>query len=664
MVCRDLTPLPEDCIDRVRAETHRYHDELVALGGRSTRPIQQYPNSGTAATDGKIHYRDEYEKIEVIFEVDKDRSISHWTEEMDRCGYELRGWQEFKVAQRLHNQNGRSELELELENTDTALIGVLNKLNDWQEFESMHQRAVHEAEDFLERCQQANAENQNAMVAATYANPMLKLRKSTGGWKGYMRRGQERLDTSQNKLVWVKSQWKEVIAEACSLIATAPKLQEQLEAKFEKQTRAVYRTLVQQGFRPSHVVYPPDKDVEFPLRLQHWINESSAFIAELRDWRLFMLWRRDVREAGGLNLDGRKVISEDDSCSGVFKDLVEYQQHELEKSLSWVDFWRGQLRKHLEASRGIRRYGGSSTSRNRRKWPFYGWNGRVDDDDDDDDDDDSSDDEADMEARRAAEVYAMHAEEKVSVAAKRLEDSKQKLQAILAESGPPSTSQNTAADTKIQTPPAQPKSPPPEILRKSLGSSKQKGSGGNGYRRSKKERARRREANMVKANTEQHALPNVSLSSKNLDEDDEDTQMSNDAEDPSPIELKKKSNQKDSEDAVMSDAEDRTDRLPSSLPGPHPRPIPQYTKLPSSSSPSPVSRRTRSATKRDQVPSFKVLKKPSKNKPTKKTKVFTNQQQIALFNAAATEHPTAAPTSLGRIQQNPPPTPSISTHNS
>ena len=664
MICRDHTPVPEDCVDRIRADAHRYHDELIALGGRSTRPIKQYPDYGTIATDGKKHYRDEYEKIEVIFEVDNDRSSSHWAEEMDRCGHELRRWQIFKEAQRHHNQNGRSELELELENTDPALVGVLNKLNDWQEFESMQQRAVHEAEKFLEKCQQGNAKSQNAMVAATYADPMLKLQEPTGGWKRCMRQAQEKLDTSQNKLIWVKSQWNEVIAEACSLIAAAPNLQDQLEAKFEKRTRAVYRTLQQQGARPSHAVYPPNKDVEFPHRLQHWITESSAFVAELRDWRIFMLWRRNIRDAGNLNQDERKVLSEGDSSSEVFEDLVKYQQHELEKALSWVDCWRGQLRKHLEASRGIWRYGRSSNSRDGPGWPFCGRNDHIDDDDDDDDD--SSDDEGDITEARRAEVYVMHAEAKVSIAAKRLEESKQKLQGILAESGPPSTSQNPAAYTEIQTPPTQPKSSSPEGLRKSRRPSKKKSSGGNEYHRSKKERARRREADMANANTEQHALPKVSLDSNNLDEDDEDTQMSNDAQNPSPIEIKKESTQKDSEDAVMSDAEERTDRLPSSPPGSHPRPIPQmdYTKVPSSSSPSPISRRTRSATKLDQVPSGKVLKKPSKNKPTKKAEVFTVQQQMALLNAAATEHPTADPTSLGRIEHNPYPSPPTSTHNS
>ena len=77
--------------------------------------------------DSMHHYRDQYETIESIFEVDKRRAVSHWGEEMNKWGDELLRWQRFKERQRVQN---RSELDLELENTDTALVEVLSKLSD------------------------------------------------------------------------------------------------------------------------------------------------------------------------------------------------------------------------------------------------------------------------------------------------------------------------------------------------------------------------------------------------------------------------------------------------------------------------------------------------------------------------------------------------------
>ena len=573
---------------------------------------------------------------------------------MENWDHELMQWMEFKAAQRIHNQYDRSELELELEDTDAALIGVLSKLNDWQEFRSRHLRNVQEAEKVLEECQQGIARTYNAMVTAANTDAMIGLPEPARGWMSCMRDAQKRLDAAQNKLKWVENQWTEIVEEAYSSIAAAPKLQKELEAKVEKQAKAIYRALLQKGARPSHRIYSPNKDIAFPQKLQHWISESSVFAAELRDWRLFISWRRDIRDAGNMGQDGRKVLSEGDSCPERFEDHVRYKQHELEKAMSWVDCWRRQARKHVEASRAICQPRGSSTSCETIEWLSYGRHDHMDDHDHDDDDDVSSDDECDIAEARRAELYAKHAEEKVSVAAKRLEESKQKLQDILAESSPPLTSGTPPAYTETQTPYTPPKSP------------SGKGSGANDHRRSKKERAREREADMAHANTEQHALSKGSSSSNKPNEDDEDTQMSTDAEDPSSIEIKTNPKQTDSEDVVMSDAEDCADLLPSSPPGSYSWSIPQinHTTLPPPSPPSPISRRTRSATKPDQVLFSKVLKKPTKNKPSKKAKVFTEQQQMALLHAAATEHTTAAPTPLEKVEQNPDPPPPTSTPNS
>ena len=579
------------------------------------------------------HYRNEYERKNVLAREDMipedARYVArHWAKESDAWRGELRRWQSFKQAQQKYHQCDRSELDLELENTDVTLVEALSKLNDWQEFQLIHVSEFHEAERFYAYCQQGIVRSHGAIVVASSADAILKFEEPHVGSMSDMTEAQDRLETTREGLSWVKSQWRDVIAEACSLIAGVPKLlEQQLEAKFERQTRAIYRTLQEKGARPSHAVHAPDKNASLPQRIQHWVSESSALDQELWEWRIFMAWRRHIRDSGNMDQQGRRILSEGDSRSELFKDFVKYQQYGVDKASSWVDCWRRQARKHRETNaRRLRCKRGTSLSET--IW----WNNWAMHHHDDDNE------ENEVPEAKEAEAYAVQSEGNVSAAAERLEESKQKLQDILAEAGPPSTS---------VIPPTPPKSPSPEDVRKSRRSSKQKGSGGNRYRRSKKEIARRSEANMANANTEQHALPKVSLGSDELNEDDEDTQMSNDAEDPSPIEITKKLNQKDSEDAVMSDAEDRFDQLPSSPPSSHPRPIPQmdYTNVPSSSSPSPISRRTRSATKADKVPSGKVLKKSSKKKTTKKAKVFTEQQQMALLNAVLIEQISSPPRS-------------------
>ena len=615
------------------------------MGGRPPRPFRADVDWGTRITDSMSHYRNEYERKNILTREDMNQEDAsfvarHWANEADAWLFELRRWQKLKQAQQAYNQCGRSELDLELENTDVALSEALTKLNDWQEYQFMYQTEVHRSERMYELGQQGIVRTHGAMVVASSADCMLRFEEPQIGWMSYLKVAQDRLKITADGLAWIKSQWPGVIAEACSLAAAAPKLlQQQLEAKFEKQTKAIYRTLQEKGARPSHAVHAPDENASLTQRIQHWVSQTLALDQELWEWRVFMAWRRHIRDSGNMDQQGRRVLSKGDSRSELFQDFVKYQQYEYNKAISWVDCWRYQARNRRGANIQILCLGDCAM----------------------DHDDDNKVNE--VPGAEEAEKYAVQAKKNVSVAVKRLVESKQKLQDILAESVPPSTSVISPAYSKIQTPSTPPKSPSPVGLQKSRRSSKQMGSEGNRYRRSKKERARRREADLAKTNTKQHALPKPSLNSNNPSEDDEDTQMSDFAEDPSTIEIKENPNQKDSENVVMTNAEDRTDRPPSSPAGSYPGPNPQmdYTNIASSSSQSPISRRTRSATKSGQTTSSKVLKKPGKARPTKKSKVFTDQQRMALLNAAAIEQPIASPTSS---EHNPYPTPPTSTRNS
>ena len=592
------------------ADAHRFYDQLRALGGRPTRPIKQYPNCKTDAVDSRTFYRDEYEKIEVIFEVDRDRSLDHWIEEVNRCSLELLQWKQFKENQRIHNQNGPSRLELDLENTDIALVDVVSKLKDWQEFQLYCQSSVHETERFLEHGHVGDSRTRYAMSTAA------------------------ELEACHNELIWVKSQWAEVVAEACLSIAAAPKLQEELESKLDRQLKAIYRALQKEGARPSRIICAPHEDAGFSERLQHWVSEISDFSAELWSWRLFKGWREDVRDADNMYQKWRNVLSktECDSCPALFEDLVTYHQQELDEATSWTDCWRLRARQDEEAKRGKPLSEGIDISC------------------------DVSDD--------IAERYAKQAEERVFYAAKRLERSKHKLQEILADLDPSSTDETPAAHAGIETPPTPPRSPSPEILRTSRKPSKQQGSGRKGRRRSKKERARKGGGRVVNANTEQHALPKFSMGSNYLKENENDIEMSDDADDSCPIMVDKESDQENSEDTVMSDIEKSPSQMPLSPPQSQHGSTSHtnHRKLPSPSSQPLTSRKTGSATKLDQVSSGKVHKKPNTNKPPKKSKNFTEQQTKVLLDAASTDCPSVVPTTVGRSEAESHPTPPTNTN--
>ena len=135
-------------------------------------------------------------------------------------------------------------------------------------------------------------------------------------------------------------------------------------------------------------------------------------------------------------------------------------------------------------------------------------------------------------------------------------------------------------------------------------------------------------------------------------------------EDLDPVEIKKEQNQADPENIVMSDVEDYPSHSPPSPPESQSRPTANknHKCLPSSSSQSPTSKKTRSSTMLDQVFSGKILKKSSKNKPPKKTKDFTEQRTTALLDTALTSSPSTDPTSLGRNEPESYTKPTANTH--
>ena len=580
------------------------------------------------------HYREDYERVEVKFEADKGRTSSHWAKERNKWGDDVYWWQRFKEAQHIHNQKGRSELELDLDHTDTGLTEALSKLNDWQEFEIVHQERFHEAEAFHEECQQGFVGAQNAMVAATKADAIHKFQQPKSGWRMEMKEAQEELETWQGKLMWVKSEWTDVIAEACAMIAAVPKLQEQLEAKVEAQTKAIYRRLQQKGAHPSQDIHPPSHKSTFPERVQYWISASSALTAELWEWEKFMGWRSHVRDAGNTNQEGRKVLCEGDSYPELMEDLANWHQYELDKAESWSKCWRHQIKKHVEA---------------KEKKSQFDWNWSFPAAVKDGREPDPMNYVAD---EWDATIYAKLAKEQVSVATQRLEHSIQKLHHVLGEFGPHSTCQIQVEKPEVETPPTPPESESPEILPQKGRPSKEIKSAEKRVRRENEEQASKGGATMGNASTEQLPFPSYP-SDSNDTKKNEDTDMPDNVEAPVLFDNEEESKQPDPKDAAMSDTEEL---VPQNLPSP-PIPSPTSTKntnkgkRPPPTPAPPTSRKTQSATKFDQAKSGKILKNPGNNKPPKKPKAFTEEQTAILLYAAAASCPSTGPTAPRRSER-------------
>lgn len=612
-----------------KPRAYQYYEELIALGGRPTRPVHSPFLLNATVDSSKSDHRAEIENNDMIPNVDMNSDADgllarHWTEEAGKWDQDLMEWNNFKRIQQFKNRS-RSELELELENTDVGLVEVLSKLNDWQDFHVIKQKEVYEAGIVHEECQEAITRFWNVIPVASDAESKLKTEASFEKLMRKMEDSQKAVETSQEKLMWIESQWTEVLAEASHSIAGEPKLQKQLEDKFEKQTNTIYHRLQQLGAKPSHALHPPNESAEFPQRLEHWISESSKFTAEIWDWKVFMAWRRRAKGTNTTKEEEQREAAQSESCQELFKDMVKYCQYKVEGVFSWMACWRSLARQYME-------------SRHQRKnvsllcpyLPQIRGNNDGDDydyyddyDDDHDDDDVRHSSKNDLAKAREAGFYAQQARQKIPKAVERLGRSKQELQSILAQNFQPSTVGVPAKTSDVQLPPTPPKSESPDGLPKTRRPSNKGKATEKGHRRSKKERLRKEGAKMGNTNIEQQPLPTSNLSPKV--EEAEDSEMSDVSEDPDPPETV--DDLEGSEcDSVMSDVEDPPNPTPPSSSDSHPRPTRNAKSRKSASSPSQNStsrRKTRSATKLDRVISGGVPKK------TIEKNIKLTEQQIA-----------------------------------
>lgn len=606
----------------------RYYDELIALGGRPTRPIHSPFPSKVTMVNGMFSHRNEIEKIDAIAEVDATsdedgRAARHWIEESNKWGEDLLEWKNFKESQLKSNQLGRTELELELENTDVDLVDPLSKLNDWQDFHLVKQRKVYAAGLFHEKCQEAITKSQNATPVASDAGSKDKTKAPFDRLMWEMKKSQKLLETSQEKLMWIESQWTEVLAEASHSIAGEPKLQKQLEDKLEKQANAIYRRIQQLGARASHAIHPPNESADFPQRLQYWISESSNLTAEMWDWKVFMAWLRRAKGTDTEKEEEQKQPAQAESCPELFEDLVKYCQHKLDEVSSWVDCWQFLARQDPEAEESTSSEGG---------WPCLP---TIRGNDDDDDDEKYYYEKDEVTKAAEAQFYAQQAEQEVPKAAERLERSKRDLQSILALDGRPSTSIIPEQSSSAQLPPTPPKSECPETLPKYRRLSNKGSSDEKGHRRLKKEQARKDGAKIGNTNTKQQPLPTFSLGPSKVEEA-KDIEMSDVSEDPRLAEAVEDLEGSEC-DTVMSDVEDPPNHtLPSSESHPRPTTDTKSRKSPSPGVQAPTWRKTPSATKFDRVISGGI----SKN-TIEKIANFTKQRTRAFLNATTGFHSRA-----------------------
>ena len=656
-IYRPRTPNQEERKVGYEARAKRDHDRLIEMGGRPTRPVRLQPTWNATYKDGLIYLIDNEGELKCTLSVDIDPMHHHWSGEAAHFRRELENWQGFREYQQSVRHLDRLETELELDNTDAGLINALTRLSDWEEFEVFQDLILVDALDFEDRCRLDFLEITSWEVSTEHQPISSVAHAAIDPWLRVFDRSQEEVGAAKNQLKWIKGQWPKAVAESLHSISKTPELQQDLEAKFRKQTYAAFSAIQKLGGRPSHAVSPPDKSMNDLQRILFWSSETSKYKEELLDWKMFLKWRRH-------NLGDKPTTQRQEyrcpefrSAVDFFAEFEKFRQFQYNVALTWLKCWQ----------RIVRWYEEETETPHPAITPGY------------------LEDYAD-----GARSHVRDSEQKLADAALRLQNSMQEHAHALSEQGqtsgcdtkkffpqkpfpptPPLSGSESPESSRYSSSPPQfslsSPSPPssqssqsrpspqslqsPESLSKDRRPSNKSSSAEKCHRRSKKEKARKRGAKMGNTNIKQQPLPMFSFDPTEVKRDG-DIEMSEILEGPGLAEAIEELNEPESEDTVMSDVEDSPSQTLSSSSKSHPWPTTNthLGKLPSPSAGGPTSRKTRSAKKLGQALSDKVTKnKNVRKKPTTKIKQFTEQQTMALLNAASTNLPSTDPTSPSAI---------------
>lgn len=644
---RDVTPFEEDLTDYFKEAAYRYHDTLIEMGGRPTRPVLEKP-AGKAVykeREGRIDILDEHGKLMCTLGYDMSPTHHHWTEECSRFEEELDRWNEFQSYQRNNPQLSPLETAFDLRDTDQVLKAILVRLNEWREFEVYHEDKVNNAmmstwrnERVLRRLFQEEAMSdpieQLFQEETISVRPLPEIQSKIGTWLEQLYPKQRALEASQKQLTCIEKQGFEMLSEVCACLEGTPLLCQQLEKKMEEQTHGVYQELELLKGRPSRAAQASFSTASSVQRILHWKSETSRLLKERFEWKIFLNWRKRQANADMSVIAEKQVLNGRHMGSATWFDYVTYRKMKVDKARSYAGCWQRLQKKEEKGleyreKAGIPTLGGSVESIQRDVQRF---------------------------------------QQEVRTAEAQLRSAQQQLAELPLQQAP-SAAQGGAKRSPIDQ--RLPPSPPDSNATGSRPDARDHFD----FRNFPTNAHRPLPANEVSESVYPSSIPDqigykrekgnvdkgqlITVAEDGLPDQvifDDDIQMTDVTDDPYLHEVVGEGEGAESIDTHMSDVEDPVNAVnPGSPLAPELRSKGRDTRATRKTSllvhQVPTSRKTRSATKLNQAISNRIPKSIGK-KPAKKVKVFTEHQTETLLNAASISYPpTTEPPTLRRSER-------------
>lgn len=354
---REVSPFDEEFTEDYKRHAYNYHDTLIEMGGRPTRPVLEKPAGNAVYEKDEIRIMDNHGGFQGTIAIDENLTHHHWTEECDRFYKELERWKEFRDHQRDTEDQPLLKTAIDPENTDQRLVKVLVRLNDWREFQHYQQVKVGRAAMLTWKVTRAleKIARKEAVSDEATSSPKTQYTIDTCLDQLFIR--QQGLETSEMQLTWIESQIAEILSEACaSLQATFP-LQRQLEMNLEQQANAYHQKLEALEARPDASVRSPHQSAGFAQRLCHWGSEICRLMKELWEWKIFLRWRKTKPFTSQTGTHEEQESSGRSSDLQIWVDYVAYRRYQLDRTQSWVASWQRLLKSNEDdmetASKGL-----------------------------------------------------------------------------------------------------------------------------------------------------------------------------------------------------------------------------------------------------------------------------------------------------------------------
>ena len=312
------------------------------MGGRPTRQVLEHPAGKAIYQENEIRILDEHGEFQISLAPNSNLTVHHWKTECDLFQDELDRWKDFRKSQETMVKVPLLKIALDSNNVDPRLMDIIVRLNDWRDFQHYQRKKIGLDLMLIHNSTQMMKEIMHEGSASKELIPTVEVQRMLVNcfWDRQIVSRQMDLEASQMQLTWIESQILEIIAEACTSLATSAFLQQELRMKLEQQASNLDQELKSLGAKPACPVQYPHQSAGLAQRLCHWGSEITRLIYEYWDWKIFLRWRKTPQCTEKVANAGEQASGGEVPNLQIWRDYVSYRRHQRDRARIWVAGWQ------------------------------------------------------------------------------------------------------------------------------------------------------------------------------------------------------------------------------------------------------------------------------------------------------------------------------------